>query len=509
MDGQEAYGTNQKTLTFHLWGADPRKVNKLKPTDPEGPGVSCVPIPDQTNVKPEDQVADCGIPKKPSGTLTETRKMPMPGEHFPGQETDNFYQYTSLHGDDGFDPITKQRGHFGYKVLALSYGGTLRLRGAKGATTTPAEIETLLKSPDATSQADENVLTDSGASWRRLAGGGAKDSTDLTLDRSVADNWKDGDEVVVTTTDFFPNHSELRQLKGNSDGTKVTLSAGLTYPHADKVYDIKAKVGAKDESDQPKAGEVKESAFRTAIAARDGNEKFLQTAETRAAVALLTRSIRIVSEGDNPGDTFKDATDGRAEDTVTKRPAVVADAHYQYGGQVIFRQGFKQLQIQGVEFKQLGQGGFLGRYPVHFHMARRVPKDTYVIDSSINESMTRWVVIHSTLGVTLARNVGYKSIGHGYFLEDATEIDNKLYSNLGVYARAPVARQYRQPAADLWPAGRQEPPRACCPSNTTRTRSIRRCSGSPTAGTRSSATWPPAPAPAVPAIGSCPPATTT
>ena len=40
--------------------------------------------------------------------------------------------------------------------------------------------------------------------------------------------------------------------------------------------------------------------------------------------------------------------------------------------------------------------------------------------------MTRWFVIHSTLGVTLARNVGYKSIGHGYFLEDATEIDNKL-----------------------------------------------------------------------------------
>ncbi len=234
-------------------------------------------------------------------------------------------------------------------MLALSYGGTLRLRGAKGATTTPAEIETLLKSPDTTSQADENVLTDSGASWRRLAGGGAKDSADLTLDRSVADNWKDGDEVVVTTTDFFPNHSELRQLKDNSSDTKVTLRAGLTYAHADKVYDIRTKVGAKDESDQPKVGDAKEreSAFRTAIAERDGNEKFLQTAETRAAVALLTRSIRIVSEGDKPGDTLKDATDGREEDTTTKRPAVVADPHYQYGGQVIFRQGFQAAPDPG------------------------------------------------------------------------------------------------------------------------------------------------------------------
>jgi hypothetical protein len=38
----------------------------------------------------------------------------------------------------------------------------------------------------------------------------------------------------------------------------------------------------------------------------------------------------------------------------------------------------------------------------------------------------------------LARNVGYASIGHGFYLEDATETDNKLYSNLGVFARAAV-----------------------------------------------------------------------
>ena len=150
----------------------------------------------------------------------------------------------------------------------------------------------------------------------------------------------------------------------------------------------------------------------------------LDKAETRAAVALLTRSIRIVSEGDKAGETFVEAS---------KR-----DNHYMYGGQTVARQGFQKLQIQGVEFAQLGQGGLLGRYPVHFHMARRVPADTYVINSAVNESMTRWFVIHSTLGVTLARNVGWKSIGHGYFLEDATETDNKLYSNIGIFARGSV-----------------------------------------------------------------------
>jgi cell migration-inducing and hyaluronan-binding protein len=53
--------------------------------------------------------------------------------------------------------------------------------------------------------------------------------------------------------------------------------------------------------------------------------------------------------------------------------------------------------------------------------------------------MTRWIVLHSTQGVLLQRNVGYKSIGNGFFLENGTETDNKFYSNLGIFARAAVA----------------------------------------------------------------------
>lgn len=34
-------------------------------------------------------------------------------------------------------------------------------------------------------------------------------------------------------------------------------------------------------------------------------------------------------------------------------------------------------------------------------------------------------MIHSSQGITLARNVGYLSIGLGYYLEDGTEADNK------------------------------------------------------------------------------------
>src|SRR5262249_913713 len=148
------------------------------------------------------------------------------------------------------------------------------------------------------------------------------------------------------------------------------------------------------------------TAFRTAVESVDGKDPaFLKTADTRAAVALLTRSIRIMSEGDTAGDTFADATNGRKQMKPQDHPEIKPNPDYWYGGQAICRQGFKQLQIQGAEFAQMGQGGILGRYPVHFHIARQVPADTYVIDSSINESMTRWMVLHSTRGVTLARNV--------------------------------------------------------------------------------------------------------
>jgi hypothetical protein len=110
------------------------------------------------------------------------------------------------------------------------------------------------------------------------------------------------------------------------------------------------------------------------------------------------------------------------------------------------RQGIKQVQIQGVEYYQLGQGGALGRYPLHFHMDRAVPQPTvepsfegtYVVDNSIHESNTRFITLHATQGVLVARNVGYRSIGHGFYLEDATEINNRLYSNIGIQARAAV-----------------------------------------------------------------------
>jgi len=100
---------------------------------------------------------------------------------------------------------------------------------------------------------------------------------------------------------------------------------------------------------------------------------------------------------------------------------------------------------------------------VHFHMARKTPQGTYVKDSSMWDSMTRWITVHATQGVTLARNVGYLSIGHGFYLEDGSEADNVLNTNLGVFARAAVANsQNTRGCPEFWlvraiPAPRYRP----------------------------------------------------
>jgi len=161
--------------------------------------------------------------------------------------------------------------------------------------------------------------------------------------------------------------------------------------------------------------------------------------DTRAAVGLLTRNIQIVSEGDDPSKTFSEMP-----------------SNYYNGGHTIVRQGFASYQVQGAEFAYLGQGA-IGRYPVHFHMARKTPQPkatstyptpsplNYLKDCSIHDSMTRFVTIHATQGMYIARNVGFKWIGHGYYFEDATEVNNKLYANLGVLAQAAIQDKVHNP----------------------------------------------------------------
>jgi cell migration-inducing and hyaluronan-binding protein len=428
------FGEKGGVLTIHIYGAASPSAIDINGnpvlTQSQGQGAVCQSAMPGT--------APCGIPQD---VWNNNGSSPIPGcvglnppstTCLPGlpatastgsKAGDYFYDYAPLYGDAKMvesGPDKGKKGYFGYKTLAVSFGGTLALYGYKGASydigDTPADH------------------LNSGVSWIRLKGDAVEKATSLTLERAPGgtpeSRWKVGDEIVVTTTDYLPGHSEqLTIASPYNGGTTLPLTSEIKWTHVGTRYG------------GPSSAAPWATTLPTRILASLAADLKTNGAETRAAVALLTRSIRIVSEGDGAValpdphiETFEEAS----ARTTCPNEVPPKNGCYYFGAHMVVRQGFEKVQIQGVEFKQMGQGGRLAHYPVHFHKVRQTPPNTYVKDSSVNESMTRWYVIHSTQGVTLARNVGYKSIGHGYYLEDGTETDNNFYSDIGIFCRAAI-----------------------------------------------------------------------
>lgn len=86
------------------------------------------------------------------------------------------------------------------------------------------------------------------------------------------------------------------------------------------------------------------------------------------------------------------------------------------------------------EFRHLGKKNILGKYAIHFHLCRDTMRGSSVVGCSVWDSDNRWVTVHGTDYLVVRDNVGYKSVGHGYFLEDGTETYNVIDRNLAVGA---------------------------------------------------------------------------
>ena len=401
----------QKRLTFHLWGA----LNDAGITcasDPQPGGAPCG-IPDP--VWAANPIMAMSLMKNPPPSPPKPKNVAcnsIPGysQFLPGD--DCFYQYEI---QDKQDKAAGTKAFFGHKVLAVSFGGTLQLFGSRG-------VSYLQNGQQCTPSVPNTECNPAftGTSWVRLTG--STGATKISLSRTV--DWKKGDEIVVTPTDYLPSHAEKVILAKDASATGGNMleleEPGLEYDHRATTFSLGSMPKDIGPQNDPNVPDIN------------------RAVDTRAAVGLLTRNIQIVSQGDLPSDGFP------------------VSAGY-FGGHTIVRQGFASYQVQGVMFYQLGQGGVIGRYPIHFHMARKTPQPTadandptpeplnYVKDCSIWDSMTRWVTVHATEGMYFARNVGFESIGHGYYLEDATEIDNRFYSNLGVLARAAIQDKEHNP----------------------------------------------------------------
>jgi hypothetical protein len=91
--------------------------------------------------------------------------------------------------------------------------------------------------------------------------------------------------------------------------------------------------------------------------------------------------------------------------------------------------------ISYAEFRHLGKKGVLGRYALHYHLCGDTMRGSSVVGASIWDSENRWLTIHGTNYLVVRDCVGYKSVGHGFFMEDGTEVFNVLDHNLAVGAR--------------------------------------------------------------------------
>jgi hypothetical protein len=90
--------------------------------------------------------------------------------------------------------------------------------------------------------------------------------------------------------------------------------------------------------------------------------------------------------------------------------------------------------ISYAEFRGLGKEGVLGRYSIHYHLVGDTMRGSFVLGASIWDSGNRWITIHGTNYLVVRDCVGYLSQGHGYYLEDGTEVFNVLDRNLAVQA---------------------------------------------------------------------------
>jgi hypothetical protein len=126
--------------------------------------------------------------------------------------------------------------------------------------------------------------------------------------------------------------------------------------------------------------------------------------------------------------------DYRGEVANLSRNVVVESADPTIRGHTMYHR-HSAGSIGYAEFRHLGKEGVLGRYPIHFHLCGNTMRGSSVVGASVWDSGNRWVTVHGTNYLVVRDCVGYKSVGHGYFLEDGTEVYNVFDRNLAVQAR--------------------------------------------------------------------------
>jgi uncharacterized protein (TIGR03067 family) len=227
-----------------------------------------------------------------------------------------------------------------------------------------------------------------GGTWVKLGASAAAGDMQVRLAEPVT-GWRVGDHILVTTTGSRGQINTRRGLrpdtKGNSKAAPQTEERTLKAIDGDRLT-LDAPL------DHPHQGE----------------------GDYRSEVANLSRNV--VVESADPAKSR---------------------------GHTMYHRGSAGA-ISYAEFRHLGKEGVLGKYPIHVHLAGDTMRGSYVLGASVWDSGNRWVTVHGTSYFVVRDCVGYQSVGHGYFLEDGSEVFNVFDRNLAVQAFAgkPLPEQF-------------------------------------------------------------------
>jgi hypothetical protein len=157
------------------------------------------------------------------------------------------------------------------------------------------------------------------------------------------------------------------------------------------------------------------------------------------AITELTLDKELVYEHSGVGD-FRGAVANLSRNVIVESgPPLTPNPSPQGGegelvrGHTMYHRGSSGA-ISYAEFRHLGKEGVLGRYALHYHLCGDTMRGSYVLGASIWDSHNRWLTIHGTNYLVVRDCVGYQSVGHGFFMEDGTEVYNVLDRNLAVQA---------------------------------------------------------------------------
>jgi len=206
--------------------------------------------------------------------------------------------------------------------------------------------------------------------WAKLGRTAKAGDRVVLLDEEV-EGWREGDEVIVTASQ---RQYRDRTFRDNADavGTEVRSIAKID--------------GATIHLDRPL------------------EEEHYGEGEFRSEVANLSRNV-IIESADPKG----------------------------VRGHTLFH-AYSRGGISFVRFAHLGKEGVLGRYAIHYHLVGDTMRGSQIVGAAIVDSHNRWITIHGTEYLVVRDCVGYRSVGHGFFMEDGSEVYNLLDRNLGVQA---------------------------------------------------------------------------